>query len=404
MKLLFPLLLLITLSHCSFFCSEEETPQNHFTDLFFQIQILNKTTPTPPKKCTSSPLATLLQKYYTGHPYQHANVHRDPAEYDPYNLIFHIGDAEDYLVEANETDHGTFCQVFRGIHKKNRTSLAFKVIKSSATWVLKEIQILKDLQDAPNFLPLREVLMDSGKFGQSWALAFDFFQFSSLKEMWPTFTKLQLKKRMFETFKALDYIHSKGIIHRDMKHWNILKNNKTSEVKVIDFGISDYYLPGKELTPGVGTIYYQAPEMLLNYAFHDYSVDIWSAGVMFGEMMFRKFYLFQTKRNRDFTNVRSDKKRLQRTKDQLDAIAEKLGTVELLQYASKFKENMELSFLSDVDNHKKIAWKSLVRSHNEHLVDDLGIDLLSKLLVIDHTKRITAKEAMLHKYFDDVRS
>jgi len=119
--------------------------------------------------------------------------------------------------------------------------------------------------------------------------------------------------------------------------------------------------------------------------------------------MFRRYYLFKTKREEDFTNVDEKRQRYVRNRNQLDAIASVMGTVDLLQYSNKFRDSMRLRYLKYVDDHKKMPWTSMINKKNKDLVDASGLDLLSKLLVVDHTKRITAKEALNHQYFDDIR-
>ena len=78
---------------------------------------------------------------------------------------------------------------------------------------------------------------------------------------------------------AISYIHSKNIIHRDLKYENILfaNNSPRAEIKLIDFGLSAKF--GKEdLTEGVGTIYTMAPEVLKGK--YTKSADLWSIGVI----------------------------------------------------------------------------------------------------------------------------
>jgi len=394
MKLLF-ILLLISLSmgiSCTLLCTE-----NQQKDL--KPLLTNITTP----RCSASPLSTLLQKYYTGHPYKNVNIHKDLSILDPYSLILGIGNADKYTPEANSIGKGHFGKVFKAKHQDSNITYALKVIDSSTSNILREIKILQDLKDAPNFLPIKEILIDHQKFGQPFTLVFDYFASRSIKEMMKTVTKTSMKKFMYETFKTLDYIHSRGIIHRDMKFWNVLMNPDTQEVRLIDFGIADYYLPSRGLSCIGGTLNYKAPETFLFYYEYDYSVDVWAAGVMLGEMMFRNYHLFATKRPENLEGKTDNQKRSIRYRNQLDAITSVLGTVDLLQYANKFQNKMNLKYLVSVDDHKKMPWKDLVNQNNQDLVDASGLDLISKLLVFDHTKRLTAKEAMSHSFFDEVR-
>jgi len=392
MKLSFIILLFLSLilaSHCSTLCYDE-APKSSFTN-----SSLN---------CRVSPLSTLLQKHYTGHPYKNVNINKEKSAFDPYSLKFKIGDADNYVIQNGDPSKGGFGKVFKAIDKRTNQTHALKVIDSKTSDILKEIKFLNELKDAPNFLPIKEILVDQKRFGQPFTLVFDHFNFTHANDLIKKIDKYTLKRLMFEAFKTLDYVHSKGIMHRDLKHWNILMNPETFEVRMIDFGVSEYYLPGKEISHSVGTIYYKAPELFLAYDLYDYSIDIWSMGTIFGEMMFRHYYLFKTKREENFTNVDEKRVKYVRNRNQLDAIASVLGTVDLLQYSNKFEDTMRLRYLRYVDDHKKQPWTSFINKKNRDLVDPVGLDLLSKLLVIDHTKRITAKEAMNHRFFDEVRN
>jgi len=358
---------------------------------------------TNSSRCSASPLTTLLQKYYKGHPYKNVNIHKDLSILDPYSLIIGLGNADKYTPESSSIGKGHFGKVFKAKHEESNITYALKVIDSATSNILREIKILQELKDAPNFLPVKDILIDDKKFGQPFTLVFDYFHSKSIREILKTLTKATMKKLMYETFRTLDYIHSRGIIHRDIKFYNVLMNPDTHEVRMIDFGIADYYLPGRGMSSIGGTLNYKAPETFLFYHEYDYGVDVWAAGVMLGEMMFKKYHLFETKRPQNFEGKSDSQKRSIKYRNQLDAIAEVLGTVDLLQYANKFQDVMNLKYLVSVDDHKKMNWKEFINESNQHLVDAQGLDLLSKVLVFDHTKRLTAEEVINHPFFDEVR-
>lgn len=58
-------------------------------------------------------------------------------------------------------------------------------------------------------------------------------------------------------------------------------------MKIIDWGLADYYLPQREYNVRVASRYYKAPELLLNNHFYDYAIDIWSVGCWFAAMVQR---------------------------------------------------------------------------------------------------------------------
>jgi len=53
---------------------------------------------------------------------------------------------------------------------------------------------------------------------------------------------------MFELLKALDFAHKNGIMHRDVKPHNVMIDHKTRQLKLIDWGLAEYYLPGSTIS------------------------------------------------------------------------------------------------------------------------------------------------------------
>ena len=91
--------------------------------------------------------------------------------------------------------------------------------------------------------------------------------------------------------------------------------------------------------------------------------------------------------------------------DQLIRIAKVIGADDIRAYVDKF-EHMKLSeyFRQNLLNFSKKDWYKFVNVKNEELVcQSHGFDLLTKMLTIDHTERITAREAICHAFFDEVR-
>ena len=85
-------------------------------------------------------------------------------------------------------------------------------------------------------------------------------------------------------------------------------------------------------------------------------------------------------------------------------IARIIGTEDIKNYVSKF-DHIKLSkfFEDNLVNFRKKPWQKYVTQQNEHLIDIHAFDLLTGMLKIDHTERLTSKEALEHVFFDEVR-
>lgn len=83
-----------------------------------------------------------------------------------------------------------------------------------------------------------------------------------------------------QVLHALVYLHSRRVVHRDVKLENLMYERKDGDtVKLIDFGFATKLAPGEKLTETVGTLQYVAPEVLLNHEY-DEKVDVWSFGTV----------------------------------------------------------------------------------------------------------------------------
>lgn len=106
------------------------------------------------------------------------------------------------------------------------------------------------------------------------------------------FTPSDVKSYMAQLLSALEYIHARGCIHRDLKPNNLLIAPDSS-MKIADFGLArDIPLPGEgKMTNQVITRWYRPPELLLGARFYSSKVDLWSTGAIFAELMLRTPYM-----------------------------------------------------------------------------------------------------------------
>lgn len=207
------------------------------------------------------------------------------------------------------------------------------------------------------------------------------------RTLYKSFTDYDIRFYIFEVLKALDYCHSKGIMHRDVKPHNIMIDHNNKRLRLIDWGLAEFYHPNQEYNVRVASRYFKGPELLIDLQNYDYSLDIWSLGCMFAGMIFQKEPFFQGKDNYD----------------QLVKIAKVLGTNDLYAYVEKYNVTLDPHYDDILGQHEKKGWKKFINNSNESLVSEEALDLLDQMLRYDHAKRVTPKDAMEHPYFNPIK-
>jgi len=90
---------------------------------------------------------------------------------------------------------------------------------------------------------------------------------------------------LWQLLQGIAYCHSHRVLHRDLKPQNLLVN-LNGLLKLADFGLARAFgIPIRSYTHEVVTLWYKAPEVLLGTKFYTTSVDIWSIGCIFAEMV-----------------------------------------------------------------------------------------------------------------------
>ena len=166
--------------------------------------------------------------------------------------------------------------------------------------------------------------------------------------MYPKLTEFDLRLYIFEILRGLDYSHSMGIMHRDIKPHNIMIDQNTKEVRIIDWGLAEYYIPEKPYNVRVASRYYKGPELLVEDFYYNYSLDIWSLGCTFANMMFQKDPMFKGSDN----------------DDQLIKIAQFMGTDDLMEYVKQYKLNIKSFVAKRLKNWERQSWDTLIHKGN----------------------------------------
>ncbi|XP_070205837.1 phosphorylase b kinase gamma catalytic chain, skeletal muscle/heart isoform-like isoform X2 [Littorina saxatilis] len=270
-----------------------------------------------------------------------------------------------------ELGRGLSSTVRRVVEKANGKEYAVKIIDISGerdtckanietlkSDTIREVSLLRMCAGHPNIIELHD-------FFETPTFLFLVFELCKQGELFDYLTQevsLSEKRTRFfmhQLFDVVNYLHGKRIVHRDLKPENILMDDNMN-IKVSDFGFATVLPETERLTELLGTPGYLAPEVLVqamnedNDGGYGLEVDIWACGVIM------------------FT---------------------------LLCGSPPFWHRKQMYMLRDI-----MAGNYSFSSPLWHDVSDTPKDLISKLLVTDPAKRLTAKQALMHPFFQrDIR-
>ena len=193
--------------------------------------------------------------------YADVNSHR-PREYWDYEAhVVEWGNQDDYQL-VRKLGRGKYSEVFESINVSNNANekCVVKTLKPVKKKKIKrEIKILENLRGGTNVITLHGVVKDP--VSRTPALIFEHVNNTDFKQLYQTLTDFDIRQvrpppfcdfndnflrfYLYELLRALDYCHSMGIMHRDVKPHNVMIDHENRRLRLIDWGLAEFYHPGQ---------------------------------------------------------------------------------------------------------------------------------------------------------------
>eukprot|EP00761_Pharyngomonas_kirbyi_P004320 gb/GECH01004324.1/.p1 GENE.gb/GECH01004324.1/~~gb/GECH01004324.1/.p1 ORF type:complete len:416 (+),score=79.12 gb/GECH01004324.1/:1-1248(+) len=188
-------------------------------------------------------------------------------------------------------------------------------------------------------------------------------------------SQAHIKGFMKQILQGVAECHKKWVLHRDLKPANLLVDKK-GHVKLADFGLARIYgSPGRRYTPKVVTLWYRAPELLYGAEEYGPPVDMWSVGCIFAHLMLRKPYFFTDS----------------------DSELEMLSRIFSLWGTPSDSDWPGMTLLPGFVRFERVSGTPLRQVFSA--APDDALDLLSRMLRYNPASRISASDALEHRYF-----
>ncbi|PJF16752.1 Pho85p [Paramicrosporidium saccamoebae] len=207
----------------------------------------------------------------------------------------------DRYQKIDKLGEGTYGIVYKAQNKATGEIVALKRIRLDneeegiPCTAVREISLLRELQH-PNVVRLLDILHTEKKL----TLVFEYLD-SDLKKYLDTTNPppsegevvVELSKDyrelvkgfLYQLLQGVAYCHESLVLHRDLKPQNLLVSRR-GELKIADFGLARTFgAPVRSYSTEVVTLWYRPPDVLLGNKFYSTSIDLWSVGCIFAEMM-----------------------------------------------------------------------------------------------------------------------
>lgn len=279
---------------------------------------------------------------------------------------------------------GAYGIVWKAIVRQTKQTIALKKVfdafhnDTDAQRTFREVMLLQELNGHENIVKLFNVI--KAENDKDLYLVFEYME-SDMHAVIRAGILEEIHKVyiIYQTLKALKYMHSAQIIHRDLKPSNILINSECL-VKVADFGLARSILQYDDqsapvMTEYVATRWYRAPEIVLGSNQYTKAVDMWSVGCILGELIIGKA-IFPGKS----------------TINQIELILDLLGRPTAEEIESMGAPS-DYAILNSLPGKQKYSFSQFFKGASNE-----ALDFLRRTLEFNPTKRLTVEQALKHPF------
>ncbi|CAJ0580996.1 unnamed protein product, partial [Mesorhabditis spiculigera] len=285
--------------------------------------------------------------------------------------------SDGYFEVLDLIEHGTFGRVAKCRDRETGEIIAVKRVKTAMS-THKELKAFAVLTNHPAIPQFYQAVHENGAY----LIAMQYMPVADLAQTVGNLTVNGRKFYLRQMFLGLDYIHSKGLMHRDIKLENLIIVPEWLQLKIIDYGMAQMYIPGRKYNV-VGSIHmmFQAPEVALRYPYYNYAIDMWSAGCV-------AFAVLCSRHEPSFFHYKPE--------EMLFNLTKILGSANLRRFVEKYQISTEGYTRLFTLYHRANYFRTILKPVQASFVESL--------LIFDFQKRPSALQTLQHPYFKDVEN
>eukprot|EP01062_Namystynia_karyoxenos_P052435 TRINITY_DN41_c0_g1_i1.p1 TRINITY_DN41_c0_g1~~TRINITY_DN41_c0_g1_i1.p1 ORF type:complete len:1188 (+),score=250.86 TRINITY_DN41_c0_g1_i1:78-3641(+) len=312
------------------------------------------------------------------------------------DVVQNVEESYRFVTQIGE---GTYGCVWLAQHRLSGDTVALKKMKLDQhqegfpLTSVREIKIAQKMEHR-NVAELREILISSDGFA---ALVFEYVEhdLAGILMAGHKLTTKQIRSLFYQLLNGLLIMHRNGFLHRDLKPSNILVS-KDGVAKLCDFGLSRMVSRGDKVTPNVVTMWYRAPELLLDDSEYGTAVDLWSAGCLLAEMFLCK-PIFKTTGQASVTAQYDQITRLCGTPN--ESVWPGVNTLRFYQHMSTQFRDRERCLKAYLQEQCLQTRSGYFVKGREPSLPDHAADLIDRLLALNPKSRPSVNLAFESQFF-----